>query len=170
MPSSSSSERPSPAATAPAACLPAPAAAKQGMGTCSMQAQDLLRFVRSWRLMPQDSLHELSWRHLCAREAGYIISGDYCTVPGYAVPGNETRGGRTPVHATPAKRKAAYRAAKARIDYTDSPEIVAKLQETAIELDCSVNELLRSMVRFAQTNRNWKQLGLFGARKDGVLQ
>jgi len=84
--------------------------------------------------------------------------------------GNETRKGRPPVHASAAERKAAYRAAKARIDYTDSPEIVAKLQETAAELDCSVNELLRSMVRFAQTNRNWKQLGLFGARKDGALQ
>jgi len=34
MPSSSSSERPSPATTAPAACLPAPAAARQGVGTC----------------------------------------------------------------------------------------------------------------------------------------
>lgn len=121
MPSSPSSERPSPATTAPAACLPAPAPAGQGVGT-RQQA------------------------------------------------GNETRRGRPPLHASAAERKAAYRAAKARIDYTDSPEIVAKLHETAAELDCSVNELLRSMVRFAQTNRNWKQLGLFGARKDGVLQ
>lgn len=114
-------ERPSPATEAPAACLPAPAAAGQGMGT-----------------------HQQA--------------------------GNETRTGRPPVHATAAGRKAAYRAAKARIDYTDSPEIVAKLHETAAELDCSVNELLRSMVRFAQTNRNWKQLGLFGARRNGELQ
>lgn len=114
-------ERPSPATEAPAACLPAPAVAGQGVGT-----------------------HQQA--------------------------GNETRTGRPPVHATAAERKAAYRATKARIDYTDSPEIVAKLHETAAELDCSVNELLRSMVRFAQTNRNWKQLGLFGARKDGALQ
>lgn len=140
----------------------------------SEQARYLLECVvmyrKALRSCGPDSAAARNWRDACAKEAGYIISGDYCTVPGYAVPGNETRGGRTPVHATPAKRKAAYRAAKARIDYTDSPEIVAKLQETAIELDCSVNELLRSMVRFAQTNRNWKQLGLFGARKDGVLQ
>ena len=49
------------------------------------------------------------------------------------------------------------------------PEIVAKLRETADQLDCSVNELLQSMVRFAQCNRNWKQVGLYG-RREGVLQ
>lgn len=162
-------ERPSPAVQTASASLPAPAGAGQGVGTCSMQAQDLLRVVKAWRSMPQDSLHASSWRDACAREAGYIISGDYCTFWGYAVPGNETRTGRPPVHATAAERKAAYRSAKARIDYTDSPEIVAKLHETAAELDCSVNELMRSMVRFAQTNRNWKQLGLFGARRNGEL-
>lgn len=125
MPSSHNFERPSPAEQkASAACLPAPAAAGQGVGTQPM----------------------------------------------YAVSGNETRTGRPAVHASAAERKRAYRAAKARIDYTDSPEIVAKLHETAAELDCSVNELLRSMVRFAQTNRNWKQLGLFGARRNGELQ
>lgn len=84
--------------------------------------------------------------------------------------GNEMRKGRPPVHANAAARKAAYRAAKARIDYTDTPEIVGKLTETAALLDCSVNELLRSMIRFAQCNRNWKQLGLFGARQNGVLR
>jgi len=84
--------------------------------------------------------------------------------------GNETRTGRPAVHASAAEKKAAYRAGKARIDYTDTPEIVEKLKETAKQLDCSVNELLQSMVRFAQCNRNWKQLGLFGARKNGALQ
>ncbi|WP_159912007.1 hypothetical protein [Pantoea sp. 18069] len=84
--------------------------------------------------------------------------------------GNETRTGRPAVHASAAAKKAAYRAGKARIDYTDTAEIVEKLKETAKSLDCSVNELLQSMVRFAQCNRNWKQLGLFGARKNGVLR
>lgn len=85
-------------------------------------------------------------------------------------PGNEKRKGRKPVHASAAAKKAAYRADKARVDFTDKPEIVAKLRETAAQLDCSVNELLQSMVRFAECNRNWKQVGLYGSRRDGVLQ
>lgn len=96
-------------------------------------------------------------------EVALATSGGECT-------GNETRKGRKPVHVSAAARKAAYRAQKSRVDFTDKPEIVAKLRETAAELDCSVNELLQSMVRFAQTNRNWKQVGLYGARAGGVLQ
>jgi len=86
------------------------------------------------------------------------------------VAGNEKRKGRKAVHASSAARKAAYRADRARVDYTDAPHIVAKLRETASQLDCSVNELLQSMVRFAETNRNWKQVGLYGARVNGALQ
>lgn len=101
-------------------------------------------------------------------------NGDSCAVAcianGGECSGNEKRKGRRPVHASAAARKAAYRAERARIDYTDSPHIVDKLRETAAQLDCSVNELLQSMVRFAETNRNWKQVGLYGARKNGVLQ
>ena len=89
--------------------------------------------------------------------------GDGCT-------GNEKRKGRKPVHASAAARKAAYRAEKARVDFTDKPEIIEKLRETAAQLDCSVNELLQSMVRFAECNRNWKQVGLYGKRSGGGLQ
>lgn len=181
-------ERPSPATTAPAACLPAPAAAGRGMGThWSWDATELMSFVSYWDaaqlLLPLDREAVKHWRGCCARAAGQIISGVHSVEPGCdagnetssVVPGssystgNETRTGRPPVHASAAARKAAYRAAKARIDYTDSPEIVAKLHEIAAELDCSTNELVRSMVRFAQTNRNWRQLGLFGARRNGEL-
>lgn len=84
--------------------------------------------------------------------------------------GNEKRKGRRPVHASAAARKAAYRAEKARIDYTDKPAIAATLEEIAAELDCSKNELMQSLVRFALTNRNWKTVGLYGARNSGVLQ
>ncbi len=86
------------------------------------------------------------------------------------VPGNEKRRGRPAKHVDAAARKAAYRAERARLDYTDTPQIIAKLKETAEQLDCSVNELLQSMVRFAETNRNWKQVGLYGARRHGALQ
>ena len=92
-----------------------------------------------------------------------VMDGEGCT-------GNEKRKGRRPVHASDAARKAAYRVQKARVDFTDKPEIIAKLRETAAQLDCSVNELLQSMVRFAECNRNWKQVGLYGARNNGVLQ
>lgn len=167
MPSSSSSERPSSATTAPAACLPAPVAAGQGVGTSSP------KFYGYWTasaVMRRAFIEHVDVSdELLSRCAVHVI-GFGCYVPPAPTSGNETRTGRPPVHATAAQRKAAYRAAKARIDYTDSPEIVAKLHETAAELDCSVNELLRSMVRFAQTNRNWKQLGLFGARRNGELQ
>lgn len=84
--------------------------------------------------------------------------------------GNGKRKGRRPVHDSAAARKAAYRSAKARVDYTDAPHIIDKLRETAQQLDCSVNELLQSMVRFAETNRNWKQVGLYGKRSGGVLR
>lgn len=87
-----------------------------------------------------------------------------------ALTGNEKRKGRPPVHASAAARKAAYRAEKARIDYTDKPAIAATLDEIAAELDCSKNELMQSLVRFALTNRNWKAVGLYGARNNGVLQ
>lgn len=92
-----------------------------------------------------------------------VMDGEGCT-------GNEKRKGRRPVHASDAARKAAYRAQKARVDFTDKPEIIAKLRETAAQLDCSVNELLQSMVRFAECNRNWKKVGLYGSRTNGVLQ
>lgn len=87
-----------------------------------------------------------------------------------AFTGNEKRKGRRPVHASAAARKAAYRADKARIDYTDKQAIAATLDEIAAELDCSKNELMQSLVRFALTNRNWKRVGLYGARKNGALQ
>ena len=80
------------------------------------------------------------------------------------------RRGRKAKHASAAARKAAYRADKARIDYIDKPAIAATLAEIAAELDCSKNELMQSLVRFALTNRNWRQVGLYGARRDGVLQ
>ena len=83
--------------------------------------------------------------------------------------GNETRKGRANVYASAAQRKAAYRATRSRLDYTDTPETVAKLHDIAQALDCSANELLRSIVRFALLNRNWRQVGLFGARKHGEL-
>lgn len=122
---------------------------------------------------------QLQFPELAAPDAANDCSRPGVTVSAVAVvahgaadgcTGNEKRKGRPPVHASGAARKAAYRAAKARVDYTDAPHIIDKLRETAAQLDCSVNELLQSMVRFAETNRNWKQVGLYGKRSGGVLQ
>jgi hypothetical protein len=90
-------------------------------------------------------------------------SGGECT-------GNEKRKGRPATHASAAARKAAYRANKARIDFTDKPAIAATIDEIAAALDCSKNELMQSLVRFALANRNWTQTGLFGSRMNGVLE
>ena len=125
--------------------------------------------VRCWPVLALDSDEEPSHLLGCF---DLFPSGRVSGSPEHveALTGNEKRKGRRPVHASDAARKASYRAQKARVDFTDKPEIIAKLRETAAQLDCSVNELLQSMVRFAECNRNWKQVGLYGARNNGVLQ
>lgn len=103
-----------------------------------------------------------------------LVGGDSSAVAGSSnggeCTGNEKRKGRSATHASAAARKAAYRANKARIDFTDKPAIVATIDEIAAALDCSKNELMQSLLRFALANRNWKQTGLFGSRMNGVLQ
>jgi len=74
------------------------------------------------------------------------------------------RPGRPVKHASPAARKAACLANKARIDYQDDPAIVATIEDIATQLDRTKQDVMRSLVRFALTNRNWKQLGLMGAK------
>jgi hypothetical protein len=72
--------------------------------------------------------------------------------------------GRPAVHANAAARVRAHRANKARIDYTDKPEIAQTIAEIADQLGCSRNEVMQSLTRFALTNRNWKQVGLYGSK------
>lgn len=83
-------------------------------------------------------------------------------------PGNEiaqaVKRGRRAVHANDAARVRAHRAKLARLDVTIKPEIAETLAQISGELDCSRNELVNSLIRFALTNRNWKQVGLYGAR------
>ncbi|MCS4510400.1 hypothetical protein [Xylophilus ampelinus] len=78
--------------------------------------------------------------------------------------GNEKRKGRPAIHADAAARKRAHRATVSRIDYSDDAAHVAKMQEIADQLGCSLAELMRSMTRVALTNRNWKQVGLYGSK------
>jgi hypothetical protein len=81
-----------------------------------------------------------------------------------AEPAGGVRSGRRLVHGSTAARVKAHRASKARLDVLVKPEIAATLDDLAQALDCSKNELINSMLRVALTNRNWKQLGVYGAR------
>ena len=71
--------------------------------------------------------------------------------------------GRPRVHADPAAKVRAHRAKLARIDVSIKPELADTLRDISARLDCSMNELLGSMIRFGLTNRNWKQVGLYGS-------
>lgn len=81
--------------------------------------------------------------------------------------GNEiavgARVGRPAIHASSAARQRAHRAKLARLDVAIKPEIADTIAEIADQLDCSRNEVVNSLIRFALTNRNWKQVGLMGA-------
>ena len=72
--------------------------------------------------------------------------------------------GRPPVHTDAAARVRAHRANKARIDFTDDLKIKETIADIAGGLGCSEAEVLRSLTRFALTNRNWKQVGLYGSK------
>ncbi len=79
-------------------------------------------------------------------------------------PGNGMTLGRPAVHASAAARKRSYREKVARLDVAIKPEIADTLTQIAADLDCTKNELLNSLIRFALTNRNWKQVGLYGTK------
>lgn len=83
-------------------------------------------------------------------------------------PGNEiaqaTKKGRRAVHPSAAARVRAHRAKLSRLDIAIKPEIADTIAQISEMLDCSRNELLNSLIRFALTNRNWKQVGLYGAK------
>jgi predicted ATPase len=64
-----------------------------------------------------------------------------------------------------AQRVARYREKHARLDLSISADIAQTVAEISEALDCSKNELLNSMVRFALTNRNWRLVGLYGRRR-----
>lgn len=87
-----------------------------------------------------------------------------------SVPGPEKRRGRPRKYASDAERKAAYRAGKSRIDYTDKPEITATISRLAEQFEVGQNEVLQELVRFALCNRDWARMGFAAKRVDGVLQ
>ncbi|CAM4056558.1 hypothetical protein [Paracidovorax anthurii] len=82
----------------------------------------------------------------------------------------QKRRGRPRKWASDAERKAAYRAGKSRIDYTDKPEIKATLAKLADQFEVGENEVLQELVRFALCSRDWARMGFAARRVDGRLQ
>lgn len=70
--------------------------------------------------------------------------------------------GRRAVHACDADRVKAHREAHARLDVTVSPDLKASISGIASSLGFREAEVVRDMLKFALTNRNWKQVGLTG--------
>lgn len=75
-----------------------------------------------------------------------------------------TKRGRASLHADAAARGRAHRSRLARLDVTIKPEIADTIARTSDVLGCSRNELVNSLIRFALTNRNWQQVGLYGSK------
>lgn len=79
---------------------------------------------------------------------------------------NVTGRGRSRVYASDSQRVAAFRSTKVRVETLLPHETGLRLSEIASSLDCSRNELLVSLVKFALTNRDWRRLGLWGEKQD----
>lgn len=70
--------------------------------------------------------------------------------------------GRAAKHESARARVKAHRAAHARLDVVVKPETKASIESIAAELGFSSTEVVRELLAFALTNRNWKQVGLTG--------
>lgn len=73
-----------------------------------------------------------------------------------------SRKGRKARHASDARRVQAHREAHARLDVVVSRDLKASIAGIAAELGFKDAEVIRDMLKFALTNRNWKQVGLTG--------
>lgn len=68
--------------------------------------------------------------------------------------------GRPRLYENDAARVAAYRAKVGRLDITVSKELETTLNQMALDLNVTRNDLCVSLFKFALTNRDWKKLGL----------
>ena len=68
--------------------------------------------------------------------------------------------GRKKVFENAAERRAAYLEGKTRIEFVCEKATGEKLQEIAAINDVSVQSLMRSMIKFALTNHDWKTRGV----------
>jgi len=92
---------------------------------------------------------------MSTEKRSFVTANESPGLPGY---------GRPRKYASDSQRVRAYRQRNVRLDVTLPPEIAQTLAEISSDLDCSRNQLLGSLVRFALLNRNWRVMGLFGKR------
>lgn len=67
---------------------------------------------------------------------------------------------RPKIHEDEAARRAAFLADKDRFDFITDKHIGASVRELAAHFGASNADVLNDLIRFALTNRNWKQQGL----------
>lgn len=79
---------------------------------------------------------------------------------------NVTGPGRPRLHSSDGARVAAFRSTKVRKELLLPQATADAIAYISSDLDCSQQELLLSLVRFALTNRNWRVVGLYGGRED----
>lgn len=78
---------------------------------------------------------------------------------------NETKrakGGRPRKHDSAADRQAAYRARNSGIVTWRLGDVAGKIAEIASSVDLPANELAHQMLKFALSNRDWRQNPMFG--------
>lgn len=67
---------------------------------------------------------------------------------------------RPKIYPDAAARQAAYRARTVKLEAAVSPQVGASIAEISEHLEVPKNMLIKSMIRFALTNRDWKKQGL----------
>ena len=70
---------------------------------------------------------------------------------------------RPRVFADSPSRLRSHRSALARLDVSVPPRTKIAIDEIASSLGYPSAEVVRHLIRFALTNRNWKQVGLLGS-------
>lgn len=97
---------------------------------------------------------------MSTEKSSFVTAPEKAAVAGIS----QSKIGRPRVHSSNSKKTIAYRTCNVRMDVTVPLALAQTLTEISFDLDCSKNELLNSLVRFALLNRNWRVLGLFGKR------
>jgi hypothetical protein len=71
-----------------------------------------------------------------------------------------TGAGRPRIHASDSVRVAEFRSKHARLDVPISLPIGKTIEDLALYFGCSKADVVRSLLRFALTNRDWRKQGL----------
>lgn len=73
---------------------------------------------------------------------------------------NVTGAGRPRIHASDSARVVEFRSKNARLDVPISLPIGKTIEDLASQYGCSKAVVVRSLLRFALTNRDWRSQGL----------